>query len=191
MMQQQPQQQMMEEELPEDDMAMDPDAEPATPEEEAQLEQAYGLAQEMLYGEGEAGDQVAKMVQQSQDITEGIGKATATIVIAVEKRSGGLQDAVKLQLSQLIIAELAGMAVEFGALAEDEVDDSFIDAVVSHAYSEYLTMKEALGELDPAELEASVSEAEQEMGVSTRNQQQAQPQQPQQAPQQGAGLLGI
>lgn len=191
MMQQQPQQQMMEEELPEDDMAMDPDAEPATPEEEAQLEQAYGLAQEMLYGEGEAGDQVAKMVQQSQDITEGIGKATATIVIAVEKRSGGLQDAVKLQLSQLIIAELAGMAVEYGALAEDEVDDSFIDAVVSHAYSEYLTMKEALGELDPAELEASVSEAEQEMGVSTRNQQQAQPQQPQQAPQQGAGLLDI
>lgn len=190
MMQQQPQQ-MMPEEMPEDDMAMDPNAEPATPEEEAQLEEAFLLAQEMLYGQGEAGDQVAKLVQQSQDITEGIGKATATIVIAVEKRAGGLQDAVKLELSQLVIAELAGMAVEFGALAEDEVDDSFIDAVVSHAYSEYLTMKEAMGELDPAELESSVAEAEQEMGVSTRNQQQAQPQQPQQAPQQGAGLLGI
>lgn len=188
-MQQQPQQMMPEEELLEDDMAMDPDAEPATPEEEAQLDEAFLLAQEMLYGQSESGDQVAKLVQQSQDITEGIGKATATVVIAVEKRSGGLQDAVKLELAKLVIAELAGMAVEYGALAEDEVDDGFIDAVVSHAYSEYLTMKEAMGELDPAELEASVAEAEQEMGVSTRNQQP--PQQPQQAPQQGAGLLGI
>lgn len=169
-------------EMMQDDAELEPGSELATPEEQAQLDEAFLLAQEMLYSEGQAGDQVAQLVQQSQDIAEGIGKATATVVIAVEKRTGGLDDAVKLELSKLVIAELSSLAVEFGALAEDEVDDNFIDAVVSHAYSEYLTMKEALGELDPESLQASVSEAEQEMGMQTG---------PQPAEQGGAGLLGI
>jgi hypothetical protein len=183
MMQQQPQQ-MMPEEMPDGEVQ-------ATEQEQEMLEQAFALAIEMIHGEGQSGDAIAQTVLQSQDISEGIGNATATVIIGVEKRAGGLPDDLKLALAQEVIAELSGLAVEAGALAEDEVDDSFIDAVVSHAYSEYLTMKEAMGELDPAELEASVTEAEQEMGVSTRNQQQAQSQQPQQAPQQGAGLLGI
>ena len=181
MMQQQPQQQMMEEELQDGEVQ-------ATEQEQEMLEQAFALAIEMIHGEGQSGDAIAQTVLQSQDISEGIGNATATVIIGVEKRAGGLPDDLKPALAQEVIAELSGLAVEAGALAEDEVDDSFIDAVVSHAYSHYLELKEAMGELDPAELEASVAEAEQEMGVSIRNQQP--PQQPP-AQQQGAGLLGI
>lgn len=182
MMQQQPQQMMPEEELQDGEVQ-------ATEQEQEMLEQAFALAIEMIHGEGQSGDAIAQTVLQSQDISQGIGNATATVIIGVEKRAGGLPDDLKLALAQEVIAELSGLAVEAGALAEDEVDDSFIDAVVSHAYSHYLELKEQMGELDPAELEASVAEAEQEMGVSTRNQQQ-QPQQPP-AQQQGAGLLGI
>lgn len=180
-MQQQPQQMMPEEELPEGETQ-------ATEQEQQMLEDAFALAIEMIHGEGQSGDAIAQTVLQSQDISEGIGNATATVIIGVEKRTGGLPDDLKLALAQEVIAELSGLAVEAGALAEDEVDDSFIDAVVSHAYSHYLELKEQMGELDPAELEASVAEAEQEMGISTRN---PQPQQPPPAQQQGAGLLGI
>lgn len=180
-MQQQPQQQMMPEEIPESETQ-------ASEQEQQMLEQAFSLALEMIHGDGQSGDAIAQTVLQSEDISQGIGNATATVLIGVEKRAGGLPDDLKLALAQEVIAELSGLAVEAGALAEDEVDDSFIDAVVSHAYSHYLELKEAIGELNPEELEASVAESEQEMGISTRNQQ---PQSPQPAQQQGAGLLGI
>ena len=188
MMQQQPQQQMMEEELPSEDQEIE-----TTQEESAILESAFSLALEMIHGDGQSGDAIAQTVLQSQDITEGVGNATATVMIGVDKRLGGIPNDLKLPLAQEIIIELSELAIQAGALSEDEVDDSYIDAVVSHAYSHYLTIKEQMGELDPSELEASVSEAEQVMGTSARggSQQQAQPQQPQQAPKQGAGLLGI
>lgn len=176
------QQQMPGADMEEMDDELEPGTEPATPEEQAQLEQAVQLAEELLFGEGQAGDQIANIVQQSQDITEGIGKATAAAIIAIEKRMGGvIDDAVKWELGREIIAMLAGIAVEYGALAEDEIGDDFLDAVVSHAYSEYLTLKEQLGELDPQQLQATVSEAEQMMGG----------QQQQQAAPKGRGLLGV
>jgi len=91
-----------------------------------------------------------------------------------------------LALAQEVLAELAGLAVEAGALSEDEVSDEWIDSAVSQAYSNYLSMKESMGELNQQELEASVSEAEKSMGISVRNQQANQPK-PQQKP---SGLLG-
>lgn len=180
------QQPNMQQQMPDDDMddmddELEPGTEQATPEEQAQLEQGVALAEELLFGEGQAGDQIAAIVQQSQDITEGIGKAAAAALIAVEKRMGGaIDDAVKWELGREIIAMLAGIAVEYGALAEDEIGDDFLDAVVSHAYSEYLTLKEQLGDLNPEELKATVSEAEQLMNGQSGA---AQPS--------GRGLMGV
>lgn len=161
----------------------------ATEEEQQQLEQLMGVAIEIIHGEGQTGDQVAKMVLESQDITVGIGGATSAVLIAAEKAVGAIPDDMKIQLALEIVAELSGLAVEAGALAEDEVDDSFIDGVVSNAYSSYLSTKESMGELDPAELEQSVSEAEQLMGTSVRGGGQNQPQQEQSATQ--GGLLSM
>lgn len=135
----------------------------ATPEEQAMLEQAVDVALDMIHG-NQAGDQIASMVLNAQNVTQGLGKAIATVLIGVEKKMGGIPDDMKLALAQEITAELVELAVNAGAVAEDEVRDDFIDEVVSHGYSEYLTIKEQMGELDPNELQASVAEAEQLVG---------------------------
>lgn len=159
----------------------------ATAEEQAQLEAAFEVALDMIHGQGQSGDKIAQMVLNNQDVTQGIGQAAATVLIGVEKKLGGLPDDMKLQLAAEIAGELAELAVNAGALAEDEVNDTFIEEMLKHAYSAYLQTKEAMGELNPQELESSVSEAEQIMGNSVRGgQPQQQPAQPQ-----GRGLLNI
>ena len=175
--------------IPQDPVDETVDAEPteeATPEEQDQYEDASLAAMEMIHGDA-AGDQIAEIVLQANDVTQGVGKAVAMVIIGVEKSMGGLLDDVKMELAQDVTTELIGLAVDAGALAEDEVGDDLIDAVVSHAYSEYLTFKETLGELDPAELESSVSQAEQAMGMQSPARQEMAQQQPQ-PPQQG--LMG-
>lgn len=143
----------------------------ATPEEQAMLEQAVDVALDMIHGD-QAGDQIANMVLQSQNVVEGLGQALATVLIGVEKKLGGVADDMKLALAEEIASELMMLAVNAGALAEDEVTDQFMDEMVSRAYSQYLTIKEQMGELDPNELQASVSDAEQLMGMSPQPQRQ-------------------
>ncbi len=167
----------------------------ASEQEQQQLAQLYTMSLSIIHNEGQAGDQIAQLVLQNQDVTAGIGSATSAVLIAVEKQAGQIPDDMKIQLALEIIAELSGLAVEGGALSEDEVDDSFIDSVASHAYSSYLSAKEAMGELDPQALEQSVREAEQLTGMSVRNgQQQAQNSQPaaaQSSPATQGGLLSM
>ena len=167
------------------EQAVEPEQEPlqqgeelATPEEQQQLEALYDMGIDIIHSEGQVGDQIANMVLQAQDVSMGIGGAASALLIAIEKKAGMIPDEIKLQLAQELIAELTGLAVEAGALAEDEVNDGFIDAVASHAYSSYITTKESMGELNPQELEASVKEAEELMGTSARGGQPQQPQQP-------------
>lgn len=138
----------------------------ATPEEQDQYEDASLAAMDMIHGDA-AGDQIADTVLQAQDVSQGIGKAVAMVIIGVEKSLGGLFEDVKLELAQDVTEELMNLAAEAGALAEDEIDENLLDAVVSHAYTEYLKFKETLGELDINELEASVSQAEQAMGIQS------------------------
>jgi hypothetical protein len=154
----------------------------ATPEEQAMLEQAVDVAIQMIHGEGPSGDKIAQMVLQSQDIAQGIGQAIATVVIGVQK-SMEVPDDMTMALAEEVADELVALAVEAGALSEDEVTDEFTDKMVSHGYSRYLEAKEAMGELDPAALESQVNEAKSLMGQGGQ-----QPQQPQQPAAKG-GLL--
>lgn len=140
-----------------------PGEEQASPEEQQQLEQAFDLALQMIHGEGQAGDQIAQMVMQSKDIEQGLGQAVATVIIGVDKKMP-LSGDLKVALAKEVMGELAELAAEAGAIAEDEITDDFIDKVVSHAYSQYLSAKEAMGELDPNELQASVTEAQASFG---------------------------
>lgn len=150
----------------------------ATPEEEAQLEQAFGAALEVIHAPGKAGDNIVSMVMDSKQVQQGIGQAVATVLITVEKKMQ-LTDDVKLALAEEITNELATLAIEAGALANDELNDQMIDAIASHAMSAYLSMKEQLGDLNQDELSANVQEAQAFMG------QQQKPA----APAQSGGLL--
>lgn len=128
----------------------------ASPEEEAMLQQATEVAMQILHGEGDQGDKLAQMVLDATDVAQGIGKATATLIMAVEQVVPNMTDDVKMALAQELVAELSDLAIQAGALAEGEMDESLLEKIVSHAYSEYLTLKEATGELDPAKLQADV-----------------------------------
>lgn len=135
----------------------------ATPEEEAQLEQAFGAALEVIHAPGKAGDNIVSMVMDAKQVQQGIGQAVATVLVTVEKKMQ-LTDDVKLALAEEITNELAMLAIDAGALAEDELNDQMIDAIASHAMSAYLSLKEQLGELNKDELSANVQEAQAFMG---------------------------
>mgnify|MGYP006961050661 CR=1 FL=1 len=146
----------------------------ATPEENAQLEQAFGIAMEIIHAEGKAGDNIAKLVLDAADVMEGLGVATSTVVIGVERQME-LPDDMKLALAEMVLDELVTLAIDAGAIAADEITDEATDKIVSHAYSNYLSTKEAMGELDPEQLKASVAEAEQAMPARQSAQKPQQP----------------
>lgn len=131
----------------------------STPEEDAQLEQAFGIALEIIHAEGKAGDSIAKLVLDASDVMEGLGIATSTVVIGVERQME-LPDDMKLALAEMVLDELVNLAIEAGAVAADEITDEATDKIVSHAYSNYLSTQEAMGTLNTDKLRASVSEAE-------------------------------
>lgn len=150
----------------------------ATLEEQTQLEQAFDIAIEVIHAPGKAGDNIASMVLDAKQIQQGIGQAVATVLATVEKKIQ-LSGDVKLALAEEITNELASLAIEAGALSEDELNDQMIDAIVSHAMSAYLSLKEQMGELNQDELSTTVQEAQAVMG------QQQKPE----APAQSGGLL--
>lgn len=150
----------------------------ATPEEQAQLEQAFEAALDVIHAPGKAGDNIVAMVLDAKQIQQGIGQAVATVLVTVEKQMQ-LSDDLKLALAEEITDELTSLAIEAGALSEDELNDQMIDAIVSHAMSAYLSLKEQMNELNQDELSNTVQEAQAFMG------QQQKPA----APAQSGGLL--
>lgn len=155
-------------------MAMQPqpmnapdDGEDLTPQEEKQLAEAMKVALVIIHGEGQTGDQIAAMIKDSEDIAKGVGNAIATVIITVGKQME-FSDDIKLIFAMEIFMELSALAVDAGALAEDEINDQFIDTAISQAYSAYISTKEAMGELDVNELKQSVDDATkegQELGI--------------------------
>ena len=149
----------------------------ATPEEEAMLAQAADVAMSIIHNEGKAGDNIAKLVLEDQDVMQGIGIAASTVLLGVEQQMQ-IPDDMKLALAEIIIDELVSLAISAGALADDELGEEATDQIVSHAYSNYLSTKEAMGQLDTEGLKVAVAEAEQTMPARQSAQQPQQPQQP-------------
>jgi len=159
-------------------MMMQPDEVQASPEEEALLAQAIEVALDVIHDPGKVGDNIAGMVLNAQDVTKGIGQAVATVLITVEKKMQIPED-MQLALGQEITAELCELAIEAGALSGDELNEQMLDAIVSHATSQYLELKEAVGELDAGQLQAGVQQAQGMFGGAKQNP----------TPPQGGGLL--
>ena len=102
----------------------------ATPEEEAQLEEAELLSLEMIHGE--QGEQISNIVMQAQDPLQGIGEAAATVVVGVDQRLGGLFPAVAYEILDGAAEELAGLAAEAGIIPP-ELDDQQSEMVAQVA----------------------------------------------------------
>lgn len=134
------------------------DSEEVTPEEEAQISKALEVALTVIHGEGKTGDEIARLVLETENVADGIGGAIATVLLIVSKKLQ-FSDDIKLIVAQEIFMELTSLAVDAGALSEDEINDEFVDRAVSKAYTNYLTAKESMGELDPNELKMSVEQA--------------------------------
>ena len=132
-----------------------------TREEEQQLAQALKLGLVIIHESGQTGDKIAQMVLGSEEVSKGIGESLATVILAIDKQMA-YSDDIKLLLAMELLMELTTLAVEAGALSEDEINDTFIDRTVSYAYTTYISTKEAMGELDLDELKRSVAQAEQE-----------------------------
>jgi hypothetical protein len=143
---------------------MQPTEVQATPEEEAMLQQATDVALEIIHGEGVTGDEIAKMVLSAADVIQGLGQATATTVLAVEQKMQ-LSDDVKLELAYEVMAELADLAIQAGALGQDELTAETVEKAVQYALAQYIELQEATGQLDPAALQASVQDAQQIAGA--------------------------
>lgn len=143
---------------------MQPTEVQATPEEEAMLQQATDVALEIIHGEGVTGDEIAKIVLEAPDVIQGLGQATATTVLAVEQKMQ-LSDDVKLELAYEVMAELADLAIQAGALGQDELTAETVEKAVQYALAQYIELQEATGQLDPAALQASVQDAQQIAGA--------------------------
>lgn len=146
------------------------EGEALTAQEQQQLDEAMKLAEVIIHGEGQTGDHIAQMIQTSEDMAKGIGNAVAAVVIAAAKQMT-IADDLKMLFATQVLIELLTLAIDAGALAEDEINEDFIDTAVSQAYSAYLTTKEAMGELDVNQLQQSVAEAQavgDEMGLTPK-----------------------
>lgn len=134
----------------------------ASPEEQQLFDQATAMVDDLLFGEGPLGDQVAKIVAADKDVMIGIGKATATVLLAVEQKMQIPED-MKLPLAQEIVEDLADMAVKVGAVGEDEITEDTLKQIVDAGTAEYLRLADATGKLDHTKLQQDIAATQQEM----------------------------
>lgn len=134
----------------------------ASPEEQQLFDQANAMVDDLLFGEGPLGDQVAKIVAADKDVMVGIGKATATVLLAVEQKMQIPED-MKLPLAQEIVEDLVDMAVKVGAVGEDEITEDTLKQIVDAGTAEYLRLADATGKLDHTKLQQDVAATQQEM----------------------------
>lgn len=110
--------------------------EDATEEEQAQYEAAMEFAMRSIH-EGKSAKTLFKVVANEMDMVEGIARGTFMILRKTEVKFDGLEDAVKIQLAEDILQEIMGLMMESDRLREGDVDDKFIEAVISRAYAMY------------------------------------------------------
>lgn len=168
-------------------MRAEPQEIQATSQEQELFEDAVLMADEMIVGDGTS-EGIAQTVLASDDLAEGVGHATATVVMGVDKRMD-LPEDLLVPLAEEVTVMLLAMASEAGAIAEEDIDHKVIEQATQHFVSQYYKMAEAMGDLDPQELEEDVQGAEAMTGTS-REQGVPQEQAPQEQMPQGLMVGG-
>ena len=168
-------------------MRAEPKEVPVTAQEQEMFEDAVLMADEMIVGD-ETSEGIAQTVLASEDLAEGVGHATATVVVGVDKRMD-LPEDLLVPLAEEVTVMLLAMASEAGAISEEEIDHKIIERAGQHFVSQYYKMAEAMGDLDSQELEQDVQGAEAMTGTS-REQGAPQEQAPQEQQPQGLMMGG-
>lgn len=134
------------------------ETEQASPEEQAQYEQAMDIALKVLHGE-KTGETIFQTVVNAQTPVDGIARATFILIKRVQNEIKGLQESVLLQVGQEIVAEIVELMVASERMSEGEVNDEFLEQVISKIYMHYQDDAEANGTLNKQGIEQDLMDA--------------------------------
>ena len=131
------------------------EAEDASPEEEAEYEQAMEVAMTAL-NSGSVAKNTVSRVLNAENPAKGVAEAAFVILRKTEVELGSLSDAVKVQLGEDVIIEILGLMVDSERMQEGEVTDEMMEEIVTTLYTMYSQDAEQRGALDPETIRADL-----------------------------------
>jgi len=135
------------------------ETEEASPEEEQQYQQAYGMAMRSLHGGKVAKSTIARVLN-AETPAKGIAAAAFVLIRRTEEQMKGIEDSVKIQLAEDLVMEVLSMMVESGRMQESEATDELIEEVVKELYQKYAADADNRGEMDPETIRQDVAAGE-------------------------------
>lgn len=136
--------------------------EQVTPEEQAAYEYYSAVAQEFLLAD-ETAQYIGQFFQES-DPVQALGKVAAIVYARIDEQNkdkGGVPDEVAMDVIEDIITTLLDVALSRGYIDEAMVDqggEQLLEQIFNTAYTEYMQIKEQVGELNPEEEAAKYQE---------------------------------
>jgi len=132
------------------------ETEEASPEEEAQYEQALESSLTALHS-GEVAKNTVGRVINAKTTADGVAEAVFVLLRRAEVSLDGLEDSVKVQLCEDLAAEILGLMVESERLQESEIDDVMIEKIVQAIYVMYVEDAESRGGVDTQAIQEDVA----------------------------------
>ena len=142
----------------------DIETEDASPEEQAEYEQAYDAALRALHS-GKTAKNTVNRVLNGKTPQEGVANAVFVLIRKTEEQMKGLSDAVKIQIGEDLVDEVLSLMVETDRMSEGEITDEFISEVVNTIYQKYVEDAEQRGTLDTDKIAQDVNESAEAMGL--------------------------
>lgn len=142
----------------------DIETEDASPEEQAEYEQAYDAAMRALHS-GKTAKNTVNRVLNGKTPQEGVANAVFVLIRKTEEQMKGLSDAVKIQIGEDLVDEVLSLMVETDRMSEGEITDEFISEVVNTIYQKYVEDAEQRGTLDTDKIAQDVNESAEAMGI--------------------------
>ena len=138
--------------------------EDASPEEEAQYEQAYDIAMRTLHS-GKVAKNTVGRVLNAETPAKGVANAAFVIIRKTEvNMEEEMEGSVKIQLAEDVVMEILDVMVESDRMKEPEITDQLVEDIVKELYTKYTEDAEGRGELDPETVKQDVMEGEELMG---------------------------
>jgi len=158
-----------------DELKQDVESEEATPEEEAQYEEAFDFALRSLHS-GEVAKNTVARVLNAQTPVKGIAEAVFVLVRRTEVQLDGIDDSVKIQIAEDLLEEILELMVESGRMTEGEITDEMIEQITIELYQTYAKDAEQRGTLDEDKIREDVEAGEgikQPQGMNAMSNQEA------------------
>lgn len=140
------------------------ETEEASPEEQAEYEQAYEVAVRALHT-GKTAKNTVSRVLNGETPAKGVAEAVFVLIRRTEEQLKGLSDAVKIQIGEDLVEEVLDLMIESGRMNESEVNDQLIEEVVTTIYQKYVEDAEKRGTLDTDKIAQDVNESAEMLGI--------------------------